>query len=159
MDVFKTAEDILTERGSDLLTVGPDTLLKDAIGIMTQKKVGCILVVEDGDFLGIWTERDLLNNSLVPGFDIETAKICDYMTSKIIYAQHDDIIYHLIDKFLGLRVRHLPIQRNGKCIGMLSSGDVMRAALQQRTEELERMQEIVKLDYYDQWRWNKKHKR
>ena len=159
MDVFKTAEDILNERGAELLTVGPNALVADAVGLMTENKVGCILIVEGGNFIGIWTDRDLLNNTLAEGFNIKTSQIRDYMTTKLIYAQHDDIIYHLIDKFLGLRVRHLLIQRDNKCIGMLSSGDVMRAALQQRTEELERMRDLVKLDYYDEWRWQTKHKK
>lgn len=156
MDVFKTAEDIVNERGSDLFTINHDAKVSDAIAMMTKKNVGCILIVENGDIVGIWTERDLLNNAMKDGFSLQTAAIKDYMTTKLIYAQHDDIIYHLIDKFLGLRVRHLLIQREGKCIGMLSSGDVMRAALQQRTEELERMRDIVKLDYYDEWRWQRK---
>ena len=159
MDVFKTAEDILNERGSDLLTTGPDALVSEAIRLMTTKKVGSILVKDNDDFIGIWTERDLLNNALQDGFDLKTAKLSNHMKTKLIYAQHDEIIYHLIDKFLGLRVRHLLIQRDGKCIGMLSSGDVMRAALQQRTEDLERMRDLVKLDYYDEWRWKTKHKK
>ena len=159
MDVFKTAEDILNERGTDLFTIDQDAKVADAIALMNKKKVGCILMVEDGEIVGIWTERDLLKTVLREGFCPKTAKIKDYMTTKLIYAQHDDIIYHLIDKFLGLRVRHLLIQRDGKCIGMLSAGDVMRAALRQRTEELERMQELVKLDYYDEWRWKTKYKK
>ena len=159
MDVFKTAEDILNERGSDLFTIDHDAKVADAISLMTKKKVGCILMVEEGNIVGIWTERDLLNNSLKEDFSLKTAKIRDYMTTKLIYAQHDDIIYHLIDKFLGLRVRHLLIQREGNCIGMLSAGDVMRAALQQRTQELERMRDLVKLDYYDEWRWKDKRKK
>jgi CBS domain-containing protein len=159
MDVFQTAEDIINERGSELFTIGPDAFVTDAIALMTHKKVGCILVEEEGELVGIWTERDLLNNALKPGFDLKKAKLRDHMKTKLIYAQHDDIIYHLIDKFLGLRVRHLLIQRDNKCIGMLSAGDVMRAALQQRTEELERMRDLVKLDYYDEWRWQKKHRK
>jgi len=159
MDVFKTAEDILNERGSDLLTVGSDSLVADAISVMTDKRVGCILIKENDHIIGIWTERDLLHNSLQDGFSLKTSKIQDFMTTKLIYAQHDEIIYHLIDKFLGLRVRHLLIQRDRKCIGMLSSGDVMRSALQQRTEELERMRDLVKLDYYDEWRWKNKRKK
>lgn len=158
MDVFKTAEDILNERGSDLLTIGPDALVTEAIALMTDKKVGSILVVENGNFVGIWTERDLLNQVMNDTFCLKQTKMRDCMSTKLIYAQHDDIIYHLIDKFLGLRVRHLLIKRNDHCIGMLSAGDVMRAALQQRTEELERMRDLVKLDYYDEWRWHTRKK-
>jgi signal-transduction protein with cAMP-binding, CBS, and nucleotidyltransferase domain len=158
MDVFKTAEDILNEKGSEILSIGPDALLSAAIELMTKRGVGAILIRDGNDYVGIWTERDLLNKVLVEGFDLHTAKIRDHMKTKLIYAQHVDDIFRLLDTFLGRRVRHLPIQRDGQFIGMLSAGDVGRAALQQRSEDLERMRDIVKLDYYDEWRWKKKHK-
>ena len=156
MSEFKTAEDILNEKGSEMFTIGSEALVADAIAFMNKNKVGAILVRDGAKYVGIWTERDLLKNVLNTGFDPSTAKIGDHMQTKLICAQHDEGLFHLIDKFLGLRVRHLLIQREGQYIGMLSAGDVMRAALQQRTEELERLQDIVKLDYYDEWRWQRK---
>ncbi len=159
MDLFKTAEDILNEKGSEILSTHPDTTIEEAIAMITQRKVGAILAKEGDEYVGIWTERDLINQVLTRGFDLKTSKLRDHMKTKLIYAQHDDDIFHLIDKFLGLRLRHLLIQRDGQCIGFLSAGDVMRAALQQRTEELDRMRDIVSLEFYDEWRWKKKHKK
>lgn len=159
MDIFKTAEDILEEKGTEMYTVGSDALLPEAIAAMNQNNVGAVLVRDGEDYKGIWTERDLLRTATTEGFDLKGAKISDHMSTKLICAENDEPLFNLIDKFLGLRVRHLLIKREGKIIGMLSTGDVMRAALQQRTEELQRLQDIVKLDYYDQWRWQKKHKK
>lgn len=160
MDLFfKTAEDILSEKGSSILSTHPDATIAEAITLITQHKVGAILAREDDKYVGIWTERDLINQVLTRGFDVKTSKLRDHMKTKLIYAQHDDDVFHLIDKFLGLRLRHLLIQRDGHCIGFLSAGDVMRAALQQRTEELERMRDIVTLEFYDEWRWKKKRKK
>ena len=159
MDVFKTAEDILNEKGSEIYSIGPDALIKDALELMTARRVGSILIRDGSDYIGIWTERDLMNNVITEGFDLNTAVIKDYMTTKLIYARHDDVIFNLIDKFLGLRLRHLLIQREGHFIGMLSMGDVIKAALQQRTDEWERLRDIVKLEYYDQWRWQQKRKK
>ena len=152
MDEFKTAEDILNEKGSEIYSIGPDALISDTIAFMNKNKVGAILIRDGVKYIGIWTERDLLRNVITAGFDAHTAKISDHMQTKLIYAQHDEGLFKLIDKFLGLRLRHLLIQRQEQFIGMLSAGDVMRAALHQRTEELERLQDIVKLDYYDKWR-------
>jgi signal-transduction protein with cAMP-binding, CBS, and nucleotidyltransferase domain len=156
MDVFRTAEDILNEKGSEILSIGPDAVVENALSIMAERNVGCILIRSGSEYVGVWTERDLMKNVLVEGFDIHTAKIGDYMTRDLIYAQHNDIIYNMIDQFLGRRIRHLLIQRKGQFIGLLSTGDVMRAGLQQRTEELEQMRNIVTLDYYDKWRRKKK---
>lgn len=158
MHSINTAEDILNEKGSDMHAIGPDALLVDAIAFMNENNVGAILVREGIKYIGIWTERDLLRTVTSEGFDFKTAKVRDHMQTKLICAHHNEPLFSLIDKFLGLRVRHLLIEREGQFIGLLSIGDLLRAALQQRTDEYERLQDIVKLDYYDEWRWNKKKK-
>ncbi len=156
METLKTAEDILNEKGSEILCVPPDTTIYEALKIMTQNKVGAILVKEGDAYVGIWTERDLMHDTLKEGFDPQTAKIGDHMTKGLKTARHDETILSLADKFLGLRLRHLLIEREGQIIGLLSSGDVIRAGLQQRTEQLQELDDIVHLEYYDEWRWKKK---
>jgi len=156
MDIFRTAEDILNEKGSEIVSIGPDAVIEKALTLMAERNVGAILVRSGSEYVGIWTERDLMKNILSEGFDVHTAKVGDYMTRDLIYAQHNDIIYSMADKFLGRRIRHLLIQREGQVIGVLSPGDVLRAGLQQRTEELEQMRHIVTLEYYDKWRRKKK---
>lgn len=159
MDTFKTAEDLLNEKGSDIHAIGPDAILADAITFMNKNKVGAVLVRDGVNYVGIWTERDLLRAVTDNSFDIHSAKIRDHMQTKLICARHDEPLFSLIDKILGLRIRHLLVMREGQFIGMLSVGDLLRAALQQRNEELQRLQEIVKLEYYDEWRWQKKRKK
>jgi signal-transduction protein with cAMP-binding, CBS, and nucleotidyltransferase domain len=57
-----------------------------------------------------------------------------------------------MDKFLGLRLRHLLIDREGEFIGMLSIGDVVRSALQTRTDELRELSQITNWEYYEEWK-------
>ena len=122
---------------------------------MTKNNVGSILIKDGDQYLGIWTERDLLKTLVAQNLVPQTAKIGNHMQTKLITAQHDESIYSLIDKFLGLRLRHLMVERDGRYIGLLSVGDVMRAALQHQTDELQRMRDIVSLKYYDEWRYKK----
>jgi CBS domain-containing protein len=159
MEAEQTAEDIISEKGSDILSVSPDTTINEALKIMTERGVGAVLVKEGDDYIGIWTERDLMRNTITENFDPKTARIADYMTRDLVFARHDDIIYSLCDQFLGRRLRHLLIEREGKFIGVLSVGDVIRASLQHRTEQWERLHNIVKLEFYDEWRWNKRQKK
>jgi len=158
MESIRTAEDVLNEKGPEILSVSPDTTIYDALKVMTANKVGAILVKDGEEYVGIWTERDLMHDILEEGFDPKTARIGDYMTTNLISAQHDESILSLADKFLGLRIRHLLIERDGKYIGLLSVGDVIRAGLQERTEQFKELDQIVHLQYYDEWRWKKKKK-
>ncbi len=148
---MKTAEDIITEKNRETLSVTRDTLIYEAVRIMVTNKVGAILVRENEEILGVWTERDLLRNTLEEGFDPKTTTVAEVMITELHSAPHTDTTYNLMDKFLGLRVRHLPVEKNGNYIGLLSIGDVIRANLHEKTRELEALNAVVSWDYYEDW--------
>ena len=150
---MKTANDMIQEKGSEILCVPKGATVLEALKQMNAHKVGAIMVTRDGKPVGIWTERDLMRNTLDTKFDPETVRIEDYMTRNLIFAPHTDTVYNLMDKFLGLRVRHLLIEKDGKTVGMVSSGDVMKASIQEKDGELKQLNSMVGWDYYENWRW------
>ncbi len=97
-----------------------------------------------------------MRNSVNEEFNPSTAKVEDFMSKSLMSAQYSDSIYHLMDKFLGKRLRHLLIEKNGKYIGFLSAGDVTKALLVEKTQELEKLNKLVNMDYYENWRWKNK---
>jgi len=153
---MKTAIDILNEKKSDIVCVPTGTSVGDTLQEMNQRKVGAMLVTRNEKVVGIWTERDLLRNILNPSFNIKTARIEDYMTTNLIYAPFNATVYDLMDKFLGLRIRHLLIEKDGEYIGIISGGDVMKAAIQEKDDELKRLNSMVGWEYYENWRWKPK---
>ncbi len=136
----RIARDILREKSGQMLTVDMEATVYQAVKIMTQHRVGAILVV------GIWTERDLLHRTLDPQFDPRTEKVSQSMTRALISAHVDEQVLQLYDKFLGRRIRHLLIEEGGEYAGLLSAGDIMRANLQQRSEEYRALNEMVSLE-------------
>ncbi len=152
---MKTAEDILKEKDGDMICVPPDTTIHDVLQSMLEHKIGAMLVKDDDKLVGIWTERDLMKNVSVKGFDVCTARIGDYMTKELRSAPHTATIFNLKDQFLGRRLRHLLIEKGGEFIGMVSAGDVMKATLDEKSQELENLDAIVKWDYYEDWKWKK----
>ena len=150
---MKTAIDMIKEKGGDILCVPVGTRILDALKKMNARKVGAILVTRDDTPVGIWTERDLMRNILDADFDPKTASIETYMTKNLIFAPHTDTVYNLMDKFLGLRVRHLLIEKDGETIGMVSGGDVMKASIQEKDSELKQLNSMVGWDYHENWCW------
>jgi signal-transduction protein with cAMP-binding, CBS, and nucleotidyltransferase domain len=150
---MKTANDMIEEKGGDILCVPEGTTVLEALEQMNARKVGAILVTCGGKPTGIWTERDLMRNMLDAAFDSKTTRIESVMTKNLIFAPHTDTVYNLMDKFLGLRVRHLLIEKNGETIGMVSGGDVMKASIQEKDGELKQLNSMVGWDYYENWRW------
>lgn len=147
-----TARDILGEKGNEILAVSGSTTVAAALAKMVETKVGAVLVKDGGHLSGIWTERDLMRNTLEPGFDPATATVQDHMTRELRYAEASQSPYELMDKFLGLRLRHLLIRDGAEVIGLLSIGDVVRFALQAKTEEFAELKEQVNWEYYEEWR-------
>ncbi len=151
-----TAEDVLAEKGSEMISVTPEASIYDALTRMAERNIGAILVEQNGEFLGIWTERDLARNSLTEGFDLKTARISDFMTKELVSVPHDTPLFKIADVFLGKRVRRLLVKRDGQYIGLLTAGDAIRAALVAREEELRKVEAFAQLEYYDEWRWKRK---
>jgi signal-transduction protein with cAMP-binding, CBS, and nucleotidyltransferase domain len=152
-----TAEEIARHRQEEILFVPPETTVYDSVKLILEKKGTAVLVREKEKVTGIWTERDLLRDVTLVGFDLKTAKIGDYMSSPVISAPHSATVFQLIDKFLGLGVRHLMIERDGEFIGLLYVREVIRAALTERTIEFEELNKMVSWEYYEDWKWKKKH--
>ena len=150
---MKTAEELIGGNKKELLSVSPDATIYEAIQIMTNSKTGSILVKEKDDIVGIWTERDYLRDTASKGFNPYTAQMKEYMQKKLHFAKHDENIYQLMDKFLGLRIRHLPVKKNNDIIGLLSSGDVLREILKAKDEELDKMQKRLSWEYHEDWKW------
>lgn len=150
-----TAEDVLKEKGNEIISTSSGTKIKDAVKKMVENKIGAILVEENNNIVGIWTERDFLRNSLQDSFDLNDT-IDNYMTRNITSAQHNSSLYSLLDIFLGKRFRHILIKKDEEYIGVLSMGDVIKANLNEKTKELKALNAIVSWEYYENWRFPKK---
>ena len=153
---MKTAQDVLTEKNRDMISISCDATILQALQVMGKHKIGAILVTDKDKITGIWTERDLMRNIVSPDFDIETARICDYMTTRLHMAAYDDSLIKLEEMFLGLFIRHILVQREGEIIGLLSIGDILRVSLLEKDRQLKELNAIASWEYYEDWAWKRK---
>jgi CBS domain-containing protein len=152
---MKTAEEILKEKNVEVISATPETTIVDAIKLMVDNKIGALPVKDNDNFVGIWTERDLIAQILNPGFYPDRAQLKDYMTKILHTCPYDANIYTMLDQFLGRRHRHLLIEKDGKIIGILSQGDVIRASLYEKSKELDELHAKYNWEYYEDWKWKK----
>jgi len=153
-----TAEEIVTDIGEEPLCVSPETVVYDAVKLMLERNSHAVLVKKDGEYVGIWTERDLMKNTVLDGFNPKTTRVGDHASFPLKSAHHTDTIFRLIDKFLGYQTRHLLIEKEGKYIGLLYARDVIRVGFTERTKQLRELDEMVSLEFYENWKWRKKNK-
>ena len=153
---MKTAEDIVNDKQGDIVFISWDQTVHQTCRKMIEKKIGAIVIKKDDEFVGIWTERDLLRNILKPDFSIDTARIGDYMSTPLYSAPHDAPLIKLEEMFVGLFVRHLMVEKDGEYIGLLSIGDVLRGSLLAKDEKIKELNSIASWEYYENWGWDRR---
>jgi CBS domain-containing protein len=108
------------------LAVAPTTSLAEAINLMQERVVGCVVVEDDGQVRGILTERDLL---LRGAADPAGRTVAQLMTADPVVLRPDDSVAVAIHKMAVGGFRHVPLVENGHATGMVSAGDVFRYIL------------------------------
>ena len=98
-------------------------------------------------------ERDLVHNIAEHGLNMLGASIKKYMSNPVLTCSPDESVYSLMDKFLGLRIRHILVKDGENVVGLLSSGDVMKAALRAKDLDLAQANAKLSWEYYEEWKY------
>ena len=128
---------------TDMVTVNPDDSVADAAKVMSQNKVGAVLVIEGGDIRGILSERDIVGRIVATGADPAATKVSDIATTQVVAVDSRTHVRKCAEMQLAMDVRHLPVTEDGKPVGILSSRDFLAYVV----EGLERV--IDKIGYQE----------
>lgn len=147
---METVKDILTAKGHEVISLGPDATLLEALEMMADKNVGAILVLDpQGAVLGIFSERDFTRKIIIRGRTIEATKVREIMTSRVLYVGLDTTTTDCMNLMTEKRVRHLPVLEGDKPVGIISIGDVVKAILREQELMIHRQaSEIGQLERY-----------
>ncbi len=143
-----TAEDIVNKTKRKMLTTSPDATVFEVLKKMAEEKTGSVFIEEDGNIVGIWTERDLLREAIKEGFDVKNSKVGDSMSRDLISAPHDATVLKLMDICITQYIRRIPVKKNGEYIGMIYVFDLFEEVLANKNKELKELNEIANLEYY-----------
>ncbi|HSE79123.1 MAG TPA: CBS domain-containing protein [Alphaproteobacteria bacterium] len=128
--------DILRRKGGHLITVRPDDTVAMAVGVMTAKGIGALLVCElGGQFLGLLSERDVVQAIARQRDNVATLRVDDVMTRDVVVCTPADSVKHMMAVITNRRARHVPVLEDGKLVGIVSVGDVLKSRLDEAVEE------------------------
>jgi CBS domain-containing protein len=147
-DRIVTIEGILKAKGSAVYTVAPEAMLEEAIGELSKHNVGALLVCErDPAFgekvVGIITERDVLHVCASRKKLLTAMRVSDVMTVKLITATLADSLESAMGQMTTNRVRHLPVLNEGRLVGVVSIGDVVKAQHDRLAMENQAMKDYI----------------
>lgn len=135
---------ILDRKGRSVVTVARETSLAELCDVLATRKIGAVVVVEDGDrIVGILSERDIVRAIARDGAKALGAPAGTYMTADVITAQERETTHQVMLKMTAGRFRHLPVARDGRLVGLISIGDVVKRRIEEAEREAEEMRAYI----------------
>ena len=125
----------LVRRRELVAAPSPTTVLEAAV-TMHDAGVGALCVIDDGELVGIFSERDLMSRVVVPGRDPRRTRLADVMTRDVVTATLEETRRECLDRMREERFRHLPVLEDGQVVAMVSMRDLLRDEIAEQREEI-----------------------
>lgn len=120
-----TLRDILARKGPGVVTVHPTDTVLQAATIMNERGIGGLLVVDGGEPVGIFTERDVLRRVVAAGRDPSATRVSEVMTTPVTTSAPELGVEECAALMTGRRIRHLPVREGGRLVGLVTTGDIL----------------------------------
>ncbi|QQS36460.1 MAG: CBS domain-containing protein [Ignavibacteriales bacterium] len=130
---------ILESKGTDVWTIKPESTIYDALKLMAEKGVGALLVMEGESVKGIFSERDYARKVVLKGKTSRETLVHEAMSSNVIYVGPAMGIEECMALMIDKRIRHLPVLNEGKLVGLISIGDVVKAVIGEKKFMIEQL--------------------
>lgn len=122
---------ILKAKGNHVYTINQDATVADAVKVLTEKQIGAVLVMDGETLAGIFSERDFVNRIGPMGKKPEEIQITTVMTKNVITVSPNQSVNDCMELMTDRHIRHLPVVQDGKLVGILSIGDVVKDIIEE----------------------------
>ncbi len=135
--------DILKLKGSFIYSLTTQASVFDALKMMAEKNVGALMVIEDENLLGIFSERDYARKIILQGKASHDTPVNEIMTKTVITVQSGDSIEQCMELMTKNKIRHLPVVNDSKVVGIISIGDVVMSIIESQKETITHLQNYI----------------
>ena len=138
-----TAHDILRFKGHSVYSVRPDDTVLSALGVMAEHDIGAVVVVEGDELLGILTERDYARKVALMGRASRDSPVRAIMTANVVCIPSNRTVEECMALMTERRCRHLPVLENGRVIGLVSIGDLVKATIDEQEFTISQLKNYI----------------
>jgi CBS domain-containing protein len=139
-----TVRAILDTKGHDILSVEPDAKLSAAVKILSERRIGAVLVMSSGHIEGILSERDIVRVLGARGAAVLDEPVSAVMTRKVVSCREKDTVSSIMERMTTGKFRHLPVVEDDKVVGLISIGDIVKWRVKEFESEQEALQNYIK---------------
>jgi len=140
---MKTVQFILNQKPDVLYSVTKDSSVYNALELMMDKNISALLVMDGEELQGIFTERDYARKVILQGKASKTTSMAEVMTDKVITVTPSQQVEHCMAIMTEKHIRHLPVAENGKIVGFISIGDLVRHVIEDQKSTIEHLQSYI----------------
>ncbi|MDH5570363.1 MAG: CBS domain-containing protein [Gammaproteobacteria bacterium] len=137
---------LLSEKGKEVWSISPDSMVFDALQLMETREVGALAVVVGDKLVGVVSERDYARKVFLKGRSSKETRVKDIMTEKVFYTTPDKDMQECMAVMTQNHCRHLPVIENKKLVGMVSLGDVVKVILKEQQYKIEHLEQALLWD-------------
>lgn len=138
-----SVRDLLDSKGTAVYSIGPDGPVLDAIKAMAERRVGALLVMKSGELVGIVSERDYARKVILLGRSSSDTPVSQIMSSPVHTVTSKRSVQDCMRLMTEHRMRHLPVVENGRVIGVVSIGDLVKAVIEDQRQTIEQLEDYI----------------
>ncbi len=140
---MKTVRDLLQAKGSEVWSVRPDQSVFAALELMADKGIGAVLVLDGERVAGILSERDYARQVILKGKASKDTLVGDIMTTVLFVIEPKRTVEDCMSLMTQKRIRHLPVMVGDRLEGLLSIGDIVKAVISEKQEQIEQLETYI----------------
>ena len=140
---MKSVAQILKLKSTGVVSIGPDVPVLDALKVLADKDVGAVLVMDGSRLVGIVSERDYARKVALKGKSSSTTPVSEIMTREVVCVTPTQTTEECMALMTEKRARHLPVIDNGRVIGVLSIGDLVKDAISEQKFIIDQLEHYI----------------
>lgn len=138
-----TVNQLLQNKGQNVWSVSPDDSVYKALELMADKNIGALLVLDGETPAGIFSERDYARKIILYGKASRETPVKDIMTTRVVYIRPEQTIEDCMALMTDKRIRHLPVLKDDKIVGVISIGDVVKSIIANQQFVIEQLENYI----------------
>lgn len=134
---------LLAVKGHQVWTISPDATILDGLKLMAEKNIGALLVLDGEQVVGIFTERDYARRVELAGKKTAETRIAEVMTQNVITVEPTRSVNECMVLMTEKRIRHLPVMEQGRLVGLISIGDVVKDIIEELQFHVKQLESYI----------------
>jgi CBS domain-containing protein len=134
---------LLARKGNQVWSIEDEDPVLEAIQLMADKHIGALPVMRNGELVGVLSERDYARKVILLGRSSAETPVWQIMSSPVVTVAPDEGVRQCMEIMTHKRIRHLPVMENGRMIGVISIGDLVRAVIEEQDQTIEQLEKFI----------------